>query len=355
MTAHTTHSPEVKASPRSKTRILVAVAIAMALVFVIAAGRMALMVLEHRKETVGDGRNVETYLFDLSTTLVPRDDIIASGMAKNSLHTLDAPTLWTPDDVERYNEERRGKYLVPSDLVIGVSLEGEARAYPLRVLVWHEAVNDELGGVPIVATYNFLSDSVAVYDRRVDEETLEFGFSGLLYNSNALYYDRKADGIGESLWSQLQGRALTGPAAERKLNLKRISSQRVRWDQWVERHPHTTVIEPNLDRMRLYQGAPGGRYFGSDDLRFPVEPLSPDDGLPLKHPMVVLGKDGEWFALPLEEIAQRVDDLGVWNTEILEEPVRFTYQPRPESVWVETEELRFFHCARFAWYAHFNR
>ena len=103
------------------------------------------------------------------------------------------------------------------------------RAYPLRVLVWHEVVNDTVSGLPILVTYNPLSEGIAVFDRRVAGRTLSFGVSGLLYQSNLLMYDRDGTRGAESLWSQLQARAVSGPAAGAGQTLELVPFALARW------------------------------------------------------------------------------------------------------------------------------
>ena len=115
--------------------------------------------------------------------------------------------------VPRINKAQRGKFLVPRDDVIGVVVNGQARAYPVRFMIWHEIVNDTLGGVPIAVTYNFLTDSVAVFERTIGDEVHTFGESGLVYRSNLVLYDRRPGQRGESLWSQMGERAIAGPAS----------------------------------------------------------------------------------------------------------------------------------------------
>ena len=157
----------------------------------------------------GDGRTAASYGFDLTTTLVPKDKIVSCGMVTDALPSLTDPKAITLSELSGLETVGRGKYLVPSDKVIGVVVDGAARAYPLRVLVWHEVVNDTVSGVPIVVTYNPLSEGMAVFDRRVGGRTLAFGVSGLLYQSNLLMYDRAGTRPDESLWSQLQARAVS--------------------------------------------------------------------------------------------------------------------------------------------------
>ena len=183
-------------------------------------GYHAVTVLGSRgSRAVGDGRNADTYGFDLSNSVIPRDEIIASGMVKDGIKALLNPDKITAADAARINKDERGKYLVSRDRVIGVYLNGEARAYPVRVLCWHEVINDTLGGIPIAVTYNPLCDSAAVFSRRAGDEVLEFGISGLLYNSNLLFYDKRPKAEGESLWSQLKMSAIAGPRAGQELDV----------------------------------------------------------------------------------------------------------------------------------------
>ncbi len=150
-----------------------------------------------RIAAVGDGRNVASYGFDLTRCLVPRATLVAAGMPKDTLEPLPMRDLLTAAQVDSLNAAERGKYLVPDDLVIGVVVGGVARAYPIRVLNWHEVANDTLGGRPIAVTWHPLCGSSVVFDRRVAGETLTFGQSGLLTNSNLLLYDRRDDTADE--------------------------------------------------------------------------------------------------------------------------------------------------------------
>jgi len=172
---------------------------------------------------------------------------------------------------------------------------------------WHEIINDCVGGRPIAVTYSPLCDSVVVFDRCVGGETLEFGVSGLLYNSNLLMYDRRPDAVGESLWSQLQFRAVAGPAAKKGRTLEIMPAVVVPWAAWVDRHAETTIVLPDPRRKRLYERDTYQHYFNSDKLHFPVTPLPPPDGWPLKTPIVALRKGGGWEAMRAEEFENPVD------------------------------------------------
>ena len=148
---------------------------------------------------IGDGLHVESYGFSMAGLNVPRELVVAAGFPKDGMPALVDPAAMPGTGVVPLNESRRGKYVVTSDRVVGVILGGEARAYPVRLLNWHEVINDTLGGIPIAVTYHPLCDSVVVFDRRVDGETLEFGVSGLLFNSNQLLFDRRVDPTEEGV------------------------------------------------------------------------------------------------------------------------------------------------------------
>jgi hypothetical protein len=250
-----------------------------------------------RKPVRGDGRSAESYGFDLSTTLVPKESIVSSGMIVDAIPSLDDPKTTTPDRVRFMSEVEKGKYVVPGDKVVGVEVNGEARCYPLRVLNWHEVVNDTLGGVPIAVTYNPLSAGIAVFDRRVGGETLTFGVSGLLVNSSLLMYDRRPGARAESLWSQLQARAIAGPAAGTALTT--IPAALSCYDAWLARHADTTILAPVEGEKDRYPKDIYATYFASDTLKYPVDPLPPEGTLPIKTRVVVTGPAGARRVIPL--------------------------------------------------------
>ncbi len=247
----------------------------------------------------GDGRTAASYGFDLTAALVPKDKIVSCGMVTDALPPLIDPKTITLSELSGLETVGRGKYLVPSDKVIGVVVGGTPRAYPLRVLVWHEVVNDTLSGVPIVVSYNPLSEGIAVFDRRVAGQTLTFGVSGLLYQSNLLMYDRAATRPAESLWSQLQARAVSGPAAAAGRSLELVPFALAKWEDWQRAWPGTTVLAPVDGDGKKYGQDVYGSYFNSDALRFPVDPLPPESSLGRKTRVFVTGTPGAWTLTPL--------------------------------------------------------
>ncbi len=313
---------------------LVGIAILAASVAITA--RMFYLIHTRTTHAIGDGVTVESYRFDLSTLLVSRETFVASGLPKDGLRSLDNLSGMTAQAADAYNREHRSRYLVPDDRVIGVALEGRARAYPLRVLTWHEVANDIVGGRPIAVTYSPLCDSAVVFDRTAGGEVLEFGFSGLLYDSNLILYDRRAGGSGESLWSQLEFRAIAGPAAREGKTLAPIPCVVARWEDWRRLHPQTDVVAPDPLMMNQYKKDPYVNYFGApEQLRFPVEPLPPKGaGLEWKTPVVVVEAGGERRVVPLPVVARGVDASGVWTTALGGEALRFEYHEQPPTVLV---------------------
>jgi hypothetical protein len=335
------------------------------------------MLSAHGSRAIGDGRNPDTYGFDLSPLLVERDLIAASGLPRDGLPVLDFPPLMTPAQVDSMARHRRSKYLVSHDRVLGVVINGAARAYPLRVLNWHEIVNDTLAGRPIAVTYSPLCDAGAVFDRRRSPPEFNpeisskasseapgprdpylFGHSGLLYNSDLLLYDRGDDRTAPSLWSQLQARAVSGPAAEAGARLAVLSAAVVQWSFWKDLHPETTVLAPDPSRMERYGRDPYANYYGSDLLRFPVRPLPPRGGMEYKTPCVAIRTDSTWTLCPLPVIASHADRNGIWSATIRGAPVRFVYRDAPPTVLVErigpgaeSPPLPTLYSFWFAWYS----
>lgn len=241
----------------------------------------------HRQ--IGDGKNVDTYGFDLSNLTIPKSQLTASGHPKDYMRDIPENLVETitPQDVKLIAQNEHIRFLVPTDRVIGLSLNGLNRAYPLRVLNLHEVVNDTLAGTPLAVTYSALTDSVVVFDRRIDTpaaEAAEFGNAGLLVNSNAVFFDRRANTADESLWPQLALQAVSGKRAGTKMKL--IPYELTTWQDWASKHPDTRVLQGLRTLKQEYGSDPYNTYASNDQLRFPVNPLwtSPQ---PLKTPIVI--------------------------------------------------------------------
>lgn len=223
--------------------------------------------------------------FSLTQAAVPVREIVPGGPPKDGIPALTSPKTLSAAKAPWDDEE----------VVIGVVEGGQARAYPTTILLWHEVVNDTLGGRPILVTYGPFCGTGMVFDRRIQGQARQFGVSGLLYHSNMLMYDRKT----QSLWSQMAEQAITGPSKGQQLLLLR--SRMARWGAWKKAHPKTTVLSPDTGYRRPYGRSPYGDYATSKRLAFPA-PL--DRRFHPKMPTIgMIAPDGRTRAYPASEIA----------------------------------------------------
>ncbi|KAB1188271.1 MULTISPECIES: DUF3179 domain-containing protein [Haloferax] len=170
---------------------------------------------------------------------VPESELRQS-VARDAIPAITAPVFaanWDDLEIDLGDGTYRPQ-LGHDDLVVGVELDGIARAYPLRILSWHEVVNDRFGDRPVLVTYCPLCQSGMVATRRVGGEEATFGVSGVLWNENLVMYDTAT----ESLWSQLLATAIRGPATETQLEL--LPSTVTTWGEWREAVSETTVLLP---------------------------------------------------------------------------------------------------------------
>ena len=232
--------------------------------------------------TAGESRRLNGFV--LAPLAVPAEEILPGGPPRDGIPALVSPAVTPADDAPWHEDE----------VVVGVALEDEKRAYPVSLLEWHELVNDTLGGRPILVSYCPLCGTALVFDRTVERETHTFGVSGLLYRSDLLLYDRAT----QSLWSQISARAVSGPRTGARLRVLR--SEMTRWGDWRRRHPDTTVLAADTGHQRPYGRSPYAGYAESRNVYFPA-PIDPR-----YHPkMPTLGvrvPDGPARAYPAVEI-----------------------------------------------------
>ena len=205
-------------------------------------------------------------------------------------------------------------YLTPQEPVFGLSVNGDARAYPLRILDWHEMVNDVVGGTPVSLAYCTLCGTGIAYAGHASHgRTYTFGSSGLLYRSNKLMYDRQT----RTLWNQLTGEPVLGALAGTTIRLSLVPVVLASWRDWRNEHPTTKVIDINTGYERTYApGVPYGQYFSSPNTMFPVWRRS--KALPAKARVYTLRLDGVPKAYPIEVLAARrvVNDV-VGHTSVV--------------------------------------
>ncbi len=225
--------------------------------------------------------------FVLSDLKIPLGEIRYGGPPGDGIPSIDQP---------KFLEASDAFYLKSNDLVIGVSVNDESKAYPIRILNWHEIVNDEVGGLSVVITYCPLCRSGVVFDACIDGELYTFGVSGLLYNSDVLLYDRET----KSLWSQLMGSSISGDRSGTPLET--VTSQMVTWEEWQRWHPDTKVLSTDTGFARNYNSTPYTLYSMSEDLMFPVD--RSNRILPNKELVVGVELDGQYIAFPFSRLGR---------------------------------------------------
>ena len=156
-------------------------------------------------------------------------------------------------------------YLQDSDIVFGLEVSGDFRAYPKRILAWHEMFVDTVGGTPVVGVYCTLCGSMILYESNVMGKQYDMGTSGFLYRSNKLMYDSAT----QSLWNTMWGKPAVGPLVGQGIQLPRRSVVTTTWGEWRRRHPETTVLSLDTGYRRDYgEGVAYKDYFATDDLMF---------------------------------------------------------------------------------------
>jgi len=269
----------------------------------------------------------ENWKTDFAKHGVELSEIRSGGPAKDGIPAIDTPKIVPVSEV---------KNLADRDPVIRVVINGEARAYPLAVLTWHEIANDRIGGVPIAVTYCPLCNAAIVFDARLGELELDFGTTGRLRNSDLVMYDRQT----ESWWQQFSGEAIIGELAGAKL--KMLPSRIASWREFREEFPDARVLVPNNPDLRAYGRNPYAFY---DSARKPflydgtmpagIEPMERvvvvrDSESPLIVSLAHLRESGEYSldgiriswragvasALDTEEIARGRDAGGVIVTRM---------------------------------------
>ena len=186
------------------------------------------------------------------------DEVRWGGVLQDGIPPLRSPAMISAEEAT---------YLDPGDTVFGIYLGGEARAYPKRILAWHEMFTDVIAGEAVAGVYCTLCGTVILYRTRVGDVDHRLGTSGFLYRSNKLMYDQAT----QSLWSTLKGEPVIGPLVGRGIQLPRGSVVTTTWEEWRRRHPQTRVLSLTTGHRRDYsEGAAYREYFATDELMFEV-------------------------------------------------------------------------------------
>ena len=184
---------------------------------------------------------------DFTKHSIPLTDILSGGPPKDGIPPIDDPTFKPVSEIDELGE---------TEPVIGVSINGQAKAYPLRILMRHKIVNDELDGVPITETFCPLCNAAMVFDHRVGDKILDFGTTGKLRNSDLIMWDRQT----ESWWQQFLGEAIVASMTGTKL--KALPVRLESWRNFKKQFPKGQLLTPTgaFASMETYCCNPYGGY-----------------------------------------------------------------------------------------------
>jgi Protein of unknown function (DUF3179) len=228
--------------------------------------------------------------------LVDPGDLLSGGPPPDGIPAIDEPKFLSADRVD---------FLEDTEPVMALEIGDDARAYPLQIMTWHEIVNDTVDGVPVAVTYCPLCNTAIACDRRLGDRVLEFGTSGMLYNSALVMYDRQT----ESLWSHFTAQAIVGYLAGQELNQYAVDI--VAWGAWRDAHPDGLVLSRDTGHERDYGRNP---YPGYDDIDSPAFLFEGEvDGrLAAKELVVGIERGGDAVAVRTDELA----DAGALEVDV---------------------------------------
>ena len=236
-----------------------------------------------------------------TTSAIRLDEVDWGGVHINGIPPLEYPAHLAAVDAD---------YLDDNHDVFGIAINGEARAYPKRILAWHEMALDRIGGVELTIVYCTLCGTVIPYDSVVEGRHIKFGTSGFLYRSNKLMFDD----MTKSLWNTIGGVPVVGALVESGLRLRHRSVVTTTWKEWRVKHPEARVLSLETGHDRDYrEGAAYRDYFSTDDLMFQV-PLT-DRRLRNKDEVVVaVLEDDDGVEQPLAIAVEFLENNRLYQT-----------------------------------------
>ena len=297
----------------------------------------------------GDGRTLESYMFNLDELSIPRDVVIPSMHHRNMSPTLSNPLIWSSEMIAERNRSKRNKFLVSGDLIIGVTIGNESRAYPLHMLHVHELINDTLGGTPITVSWHWPSGHAIVHKRLIKGKICDFANSGIAGNGGMLIYPKEDSPGNEQLFSLLLNKSVTGVNQE----LEIVPHEVMDWKTWVEMHPETTSIAPNENFKKRYRKGDPSMYFLTDTLYFPAKPMPPIQENFKAHVLAIKSESG-FSVYSIHDLVEKADEFGHLQLNIDGKPI--TLLTNKEPLWAAAydengEPMISQRALWFAWFA----
>lgn len=267
--------------------------------------------------------------------VINQTDLVSGGPPKDGIPSIDNPIFTNID---------KAKWLSDDAEVFILIINDTTRIYPQPIMVWHEIVNDYVEGLPIVITYCPLCGSTIAYKRVINDKAVEFGTTGLLYNSNLVMYDRLTD----SYWTQIRGEAVIGKLSGMKL--EKLPLQTMKWKDARARFPHAQVLSKKTGFSRAYGTDPYIDYYAREEILFPVKNTQSKYDLGTKTIIIGLTINNESRAYTaFDLLTQRniTDTLGGETIELIKEPDGFVTVTNKQTGKIIPWERDFW----FAWLA----
>ncbi len=231
-----------------------------------------------RIHRVKDPKFEEYFKGRTDQTTIRLDEVRWGGVVQDGIPPLRQPEMWNAEEAS---------YLEDDNIVFGVSINGDHRAYPKRILAWHEMFVDEIGGESICGVYCTLCGTVIAYNTKFEGKNYNLGTSGFLYRSNKLMYDQAT----QSLWNTIEGKPVLGPLINKGIELSSHSVVTTTWGEWKKLHPDTKVLSLYTGHRRDYgEGVAYQEYFATDRLMFNVPKL--DERLNNKDEVLIIRTEG---------------------------------------------------------------
>lgn len=271
--------------------------------------------------------------FDLSDLLVPRE-AISHGGPRDCIVSIDQP---------HFLRAAQASFLKPDDRVLGLVFDGVARAYPIKILNFHEIVNDRINQQAIVISYCPLCSSGIAFKPEATDGDNTFGVSGLLYNSDMLLYDRDT----ESLWSQIMGTAISGKLKGKKF-LSLVLADTT-WAHWLQQHPDTEVLSTQTGYSRDYDRHSYSAYDSNRELYFPVS--NNNDRFHPKERVIGLTLSQHAKAYPFSVLAKQ--RLVRFNDEFTGQTLTIDYDANNRSAVIYDAQHRPLPTTTLFWFAWF--
>jgi hypothetical protein len=273
--------------------------------------------------------------FVLEDLTLPLEEMFIGGPDREKIKAIDKPEFISVKDEN---------FLSGKDLVVGVVLNGVARAYPARILNHHELVNDQIGKQAVAITYSPLSGTAVAYLAESEGEQQRFGVSSIMYNNNTLLYDQKT----KSLWAQAVGQAVSGDASGQFL--QQVPTSFTTWDNWKAMHPNTQVLSRHTGFEIDYAVDPYAEYETSRGLQYPINKVN--KLMPLKEKVIGVEVNGSFRAYPMFVLQMENKPLIADTFNGLDMLIRYDKESKTATITnVKGEMIPTVTSYWFAWYA----